>query len=487
MEAGKIGMQGHAPALLIKPVVNPERSKYERMWEKQEYRQVSPGEQIAHVFLAQSKARPNDHVIDFGCGTGRGGLMLAVLGRLRVTMIDFASNALDVDVANALLTQSHVLSFLREDLERPLSVKARYGYCCDVMEHIPTDKVERVIKNILAAAQHVFFQISLVDDACGVLIDEKLHLTVQPFEWWREKLRECGAFINWSQHSETTALFYVTAWADGRDIVKRGHVNTAAETVKRNVLSCLERKQLPHLMPYVEQQTELALIGGGPSVDGFVDEIRDLHKRGGKIVTLGGAYHWALKHELTIGAQVVVDARPFNARFVTPHSPGTKYMIASQCDPSVFDAAPTDRTLVFHAALSDELCDMLDKISHETGRPWYPVPGGSTIMLRAIPLMMILGFRNFHLYGFDSCLSTDMRHHAYAQPENDRDVIGNVTCGDRIFKCHPWMISQAQEFMDLTRLIGDEINLAVHGDGLISHILQTGAELQAEEDEAPPT
>lgn len=484
MEAGKVGMRGHAPALLIKPVINPERTKYQRMWEHDIYRQISPGEQIAHIFLAQAKPRRGDHVIDFGCGTGRGAMMLAILGGLKVTMVDFATNALDTEVANALLTQSHMLSFKSEDLEREISVKARYGYCCDVMEHIPTHRVDRVLKNVLAAAQHVFFQISLVEDNCGAVINEKLHVTIQPYEWWKTAIREAGGFISWSTYGDTAALFYVTAWRDADELVKRGRVNSAPETITRNVLSAISRKQLPQLMPYVAQETEVAICGGGPSIDGFVDDIRKLHEAGGKIVTVGGSYHWALKHKLQVGAQVVVDSRPFNARFVRPHDPKTKYMIASQCDPSVFDAAPPDRTLMFHAALSDDICDMLDKNFHEAGKPWYPVPGGSTVMLRAIPLMMILGFRHFHLYGFDSCLGEGNRHHAYAQPENDREGVISVTCGDRVFRCHPWMVSQAHEFMGLVRMLGDEVKLAVHGDGLISHILQTGAVL-ADEDSVP--
>jgi hypothetical protein len=44
----------------------------------------------------------------------------------------------------------------------------------------------------------------------------------------------------------------------------------------------------------------------------------------------------------------------------------------------------------------------------------------------------------------------------------------------KIFNCHPWMVSQAQEFIDLIRMIGDEIELEVYG-GLLHHILESGA------------
>jgi len=38
------------------------------------------------------------------------------------------------------------------------------------------------------------------------------------------------------------------------------------------------------------------------------------------------------------------------------------------------------------------------------------------------------------------------------------------------------MASQAQEFIDLTRLLGDEVQMRVHGKGLIAHIIQTAAD-----------
>lgn len=108
---------------------------------------------------------------------------------------------------------------------------------------------------------------------------------------------------------------------------------------------------------------------------------------------------------------------------------------------------------------------------------WWLVPGGSTVMLRAIPLMRMLGYKQFHLFGFDSCLGSGGAHHAYSQPENDSEVVIPVTVGGRTFRCHAWQVAQAQEFMDLVKYLGDEIELEVYGDGLINHIVQTGAKI----------
>ena len=80
----------------------------------------------------------------------------------------------------------------------------------------------------------------------------------------------------------------------------------------------------------------------------------------------------------------------------------------------------------------------------------YTVPGGSTVLLRAIPLFRMLGFKRFHIFGCDSCLEEN-KHHAYEQLENDDELIIPVNVSGKIFNCHPWMVSQAQEFIDLIR------------------------------------
>ena len=509
MDSARVGMAGYPPVLAI-GAGNPEAEKYGRMWELEEYRKVSPGEQLAQVFLAQARPKPRSEVIDFGCGTGRGALMLAVLGGLKVTMIDFVRNSLDPEIREAVTTQPEVFRFVKADLEQPIPTVAAYGFCCDVMEHIPEDRVDRVLDNVLKAAQHVFFSISTTNDRCGDLIGETLHLTVQSYSWWLRKLNDRDAVIHWSTDDEGAGvcLFYVSAWRSGRSVMKSGVLNTEEEELRANVKHNIAQgwKQVH---PQPTNDLECMIVGGGPSLSSFEDEIRAKRAEGVKLITLNGAYNWALEHDLVPSAQIVVDARAFNARFTKPVIEGFKsseldgevqgplYFIASQCHPSVLEGLPRDRTYLFHTMVT-LVKDLLDE---QYTKEWHSVPGGSTVLLRAIPLLRMLGYTKFHLYGIDSCLApTDgqtlpdgsprydrrpgltatMLHHAYAQPENDKSMVLPVTVnpGGRIFYCHGWMIAQAQEFMDLIQILGDVIELEIHGDGLLAYILRTGAELE---------
>lgn len=475
MTVGAVGFAGHAPQVteakdedLIRRLA--ERAKYERMWAFEQYRQVAPGESVATQFLAQAHPKPGSEVIDFGAGTGRGALMLALLGGCKVHMLDFAENCLDEDVHNALTTQAHALTFRLHDLNRPSPITAPYGYCTDVMEHIPPENVDRVLQNVLRAAQHVFFQISCEDDVCGALIGEPLHLSVHPYAWWLKKLQDLGCTIHWSQDHKSHCLFYVTAWTSGTELVAHGVLNCDEQQIIENVKENLAANW-PEIQPHPTNDVEVMILGGGPSLNEFIDDIKAKRAEGVKLITLNGTYNWAIDNGLTPSAQVVVDARAFNARFTRPVVDGCKYLISSQCHPSLFEGLPRDRTLMWHTTM-----DTIRATVNEAREIWFGIPGGSTVMLRAIPLLRLLGFKRFHLYGFDSCFMDDAGH-AYSQPENDHDIRISATCGNRVFECAPWHISQAAEFMDLVKFLGDEIELEVYGDGLISHILHTGAAL----------
>ena len=117
--SGWAGVEGYQPDVK-EGSGNPEALKYGKLWNMPEYREYSPGEQHVPVFLEQAKPKPASQVIDFGCGSGRAGLMLAVLGGLRVTFVDFIRNCLDEDIEKALTTQPDVLRFVKD--------KKRIGY-----------------------------------------------------------------------------------------------------------------------------------------------------------------------------------------------------------------------------------------------------------------------------------------------------------------------------------------------------------------------
>ena len=178
-----------------------EQEKYQLMWAYDSYRECSPGELQAGFFLNTFK--PEGMILDFGCGTGRAGVIFHKAGN-PVLLIDFADNCRD--------EEAQTLPFLKWDLMHPIPANTEYGYCTDVMEHIPTDDVGTVIENIMGSSENVFFQISTVDDTFGTAldIDACLHLTVKPHGWWKGLIESLGYTIKWETEQENASIFYIT-------------------------------------------------------------------------------------------------------------------------------------------------------------------------------------------------------------------------------------------------------------------------------------
>jgi hypothetical protein len=300
---------------------------------------------------------------------------------------------------------------------------------------------------------------------------------VRSFEWWKNRLSRLGSILGFShikpeeESANGYAVFYVTCWISARDIVtSTNNLTEELEKIHANVRKNLQAGY-QQCRPSDRQDIEIMLIGGGPSLNQFASEVIEKRRSGIPLVTVNGSYNWAVGHNLQPSAQIMVDARPFMKRFIQPVMPACKYLLASQVHPDVFAALPVSQIHMWNVKLDDSVNDLLN----EFGKEWFAVPGGSTVMLRALSLLRMLGFFRIHIYGFDSCLGPVDEHHAYAQEENDGEQIITVNCAGKMFRAHGWMVSQAQEFLDQMRSFGEEYELCVYGDGLIAHMIETGA------------
>jgi SAM-dependent methyltransferase len=447
-----------------------EAALYERMWSHQDYRRSAPGEHLAYTFI--EKCKPYGKVIDFGCGTGRGASIIKELTGAEVLALDFAGNCLDEGVN---------VEFRQHDLRKPVGETAEFGFCTDVLEHIAPEDVDVVLVNILTASKRAFLSISTVPDHFGpVLAGEPLHLTVQPHAWWKAKLEALGARIDWEHEGEDSATFYCSIYANGDDYAAVTGLNVTEERIKENIAANL-KLGLAEVCPHEAQDTKIYVLAGGPSLADHEDEIIKLGKEGALFVTVNGTYKWLIDRGIRPAAQFMVDAREFNARFVDPIIPTCKYIFSSQSAQEAVAKVPKEQAMLYHSGDSATVKECFDAHCKEVGqdRAWYPIYGGSTVIGRSLVTLAMLGFRNIEIFGWDSCLRGD-QHHAYSQPENDSTYVANIEVGGKTFRCHPWMVVQANEFPKIIRyILGpiDGLNLNVRGDGLIAHMLKHSADL----------
>ena len=258
----------------------------------------------------------------------------------------------------------------------------------------------------------------------------------------------------------------------GGDILK---VNTDDDTIVENVRQNIRRGH-KQIWPYPPNDKEIAIVGGGWSLDSTIDELLELYWNGVEIIALNNSGQWLLEHNIKPAAVFMLDARESNLRFIEEPIEKCKYFIASQCHPKVFDAVEGRDVYIWHTAAvaGDAEKTVLD--DYYFGN-WVKVPGSSTVGFRTVCALRILGYEYLHLFGVDSCYShSGKEHHAYPQPENDDEEVIPIGLGGKKFFLSAWQFSQALDFAAMIRIYGEAFKLSVHGDGLIAHIVNTGAE-----------
>ncbi len=201
---------------------------------------------------------------------------------------------------------------------------------------------------------------------------------------------------------------------------------------------------------------KVAIIGGGPSLGDPViqAEISLLRPHGYAIWALNGSYDWLLDCGLVADAHVILDARHGNTRFLRNTQAETTYYIASICSSMVYN--------------------QLIREGREIVRFDLDVMGdcGTTVGTHAIAVAFTEGFREIHLYGYDSSYRGDAGH-AYEQALNGEERIVDAHIGEKTFKAAPWMVRQAQDFDGLAAaIVGAGGMIAVHGDGLLPYLAQ---------------
>ncbi len=171
------------PAMMhLNDVAEPERQKYREMWDVPQYADHSPGLESVDRFIEMVKPAPGASIIDIGCGKGVAGEELGKRG-FKVNYLDLV-NFTDLPIIETPLWQDWACGRIWD-----------HGYCCDVLEHVPPEYSMLCVARIIACCGTSFMQIAFEPDSFGAVIGKNLHLTVQPFTWWRDRIASIGKLV----------------------------------------------------------------------------------------------------------------------------------------------------------------------------------------------------------------------------------------------------------------------------------------------------
>ena len=249
---------------------------------------------------------------------------------------------------------------------------------------------------------------------------------------------------------------------EGIELVPVGNTDISVymENVRIN-----SQRDLPWYDFSPPHERQVSIVGGSPSVEKAAGELLWRKSLGQEVWALNGAYKWLLDIGLQPDAHILIDARPFNKKFIIPGD--CKYYLSSQCHPSLFDMLIGYDVTVMHC-LTDGMEDYLKNL--DTDKPTHLLGGGTTVGMKAFLMAYQSGFRKIHLYGMDSCYTGDS-HHAYEQTENNGERKLRVMCGDKEFTCAPWMLTQLEDFKGLLDYV--EGTITINGDGILAEYVRS--------------
>lgn len=231
--------------------------------------------------------------------------------------------------------------------------------------------------------------------------------------------------------------------------------NTGDQAILDNMsYSC--SLDLPWLQVEDAHDGVASIVAGGPSVKNFVGNMP------GDIFAVNGTMK--LLHEQGVKADyfILLDARPDNVDFIDCRN-AKEYLISSQCHKNTLNNL--DDVTLWHPNypgveefVKDRECALIG--------------GGTTVGLQAMGIAFAMGYREIHLYGFDSSYE-DGEGHAYTQSFNDDDLTDVYYVGGVAFISTPWMVRQAMEFQAASRQLADGgAEITVHGTGLLPTMAQ---------------
>lgn len=256
-------------------------------------------------------------------------------------------------------------------------------------------------------------------------------------------------------------------------------VSTAKSTeeIYYNITENVKNNRVQLIDSYIwREQAPIAIVGGGPSLKDNL-ELLSTYKH---VMACGSVHDYLVDNSIDVRYCVVCDPDEIMGNYLQKGRNQTIYLIASQCHPSIFKLLKNYTSYIWHADGYK-----FDKSPYEDGA--IGIGGGCTVGTRALCIALGMGFTNLHLFGFDTCLDKNFKHHAYDYSDETKESIGNITevslggPEGKKFYVAGYMLAQLFDFKKLLAMYADRLQITIHGGGLLSELMDLAKKKALEE------
>jgi hypothetical protein len=223
-------------------------------------------------------------------------------------------------------------------------------------------------------------------------------------------------------------------------------------------------KGIPQLRDFGEtKEDEVALVGFGPSLHNTWHKIKDFRT----IFTMSGSKQFLLQKGLKPSDfdnwyHIEIDLNLHKCQLLGQPQKGIKYLISSACHPKMHDMLEGYDETLWHLCETENVSNLPTLFP----RGVVVVTGGSNVGLRALVLIRVLGYRNYHIFGYDNSFAapTGLQHASF-HPNRTPDVCITELDG-RTFYTTASMVHYAREFLMQMEQLPD-VTIYLYGDGLL--------------------
>ena len=229
--------------------------------------------------------------------------------------------------------------------------------------------------------------------------------------------------------------------------------------------------EIPHLRQLPEHEGSCTIVGGAPSIESRIGAIRDTVESPYNILcSVNCVHNWLIGHNIIPNIHVVFEEDiTLDVVIGKPH-PDVYYYVCSHCPPRVFDFFKNSKVVLWHHWAADkEYEDAVAGI--------YPgefmVGGGYTTLFRTINIAVLLGYREFDLFGVDSSFEDDDKQHIAGYPTKPSpEGLADIHIKGKKFRTLGALALQAEFLRKFCKDNSDRVKVRVHGSGLLPFMLQ---------------
>lgn len=225
---------------------------------------------------------------------------------------------------------------------------------------------------------------------------------------------------------------------------------------------------LPEMEVARAHELKSLIIGSSPSLPSQLLQIQKLKAEGAKIFAINDAMTYLIEHGVIPDYCVVFEICDDVSVVLKAIHPDIDYLVCSMCHPSTFEKLKDSKVTIWH--LDSDQQAHVDRLG--LFKTQHAIGGGTYTFTRTLPVAIVLGFRDFEIFGVDASHGEGKPSHYFGDTDYNGkpfEILAESTTGKKVyFTTRPPLARQADEFRRFCLAFHSMFKCKVHGEGLLN-------------------